>query len=396
MAPERLVLRTRLSEAFGIEYPVLQSGMGTVAGPDLAAAVSEAGGLGILAASNLPADEIRGDIREIRRRTDRPFGVNLLIPAEARPPAAAGDISEETVRAVQAALDPMRTALDLPPASTRPTPPRDLIPDALRVILEERVAVLSVGLGNPGADLVTECHRRGIKVIAMVTTVEDARAVEAAGVDAVVAQGGEAGGHRSHFAKPRSSELGAVGTLTLVPQVVDAVRVPAIAAGGIADGRGVVAALALGASGVMIGTRFAATRESMAPEMYKKAMVESAGDATTITDAFSGRFARVLRNEFTQRYAASRAPVLPYLWQGSAAGDIHQEAAAQGVRDYFPLWAGQSVGLVHNLPDAAEVLETIVGEARRLLVELPRSVALGDVRRATGLGRGVPPGLPGS
>jgi len=347
-----------------------------IAGPELVAEVSGAGGLGIIAGLMLTADQLRKAVREVRAKTNKPFGVNLFMPDDLRPPAPAAEISDLTVQAVQAALNPIRKELGLP-ATARPSPPPDLIPEALDVILDERVPVFSVALGNPGSEMVAECHRREIKVIAMVTSVEDARAVEATGLDAVVVQGGEAGGHRSHFEKPRSPEVGVVGTLTLIPQVVDAVRIPVIAAGGIADGRGLVAALALGAGGVMMGTRFVATRESMAPEIYKKALLESSGDATTITDAFTGRYARALRNEFTDRYSRSGAPVLPFLWQYIAAGDIYREAAASGNPDYSPMMAGQSVGLVHNLPGAAEVLEVTIREARALMLEqFPRTVTL--------------------
>jgi nitronate monooxygenase len=377
MTSPRPVLRTRLCDLLGIDYPILQSGMGGVAGPDLAAEVSRAGGLGIVAALRLTADQVRQAISDIRKRTDRPFGVNLLIPPEMRPPVPAERIADEAVQAVQAALNPIRKDLGLAAGSARPASPPDLIPEAFQVILDERVPVFSVGLGNPGPEMVAECHRRGIKVIAMVTTVEDARAVEAAGLDAVVVQGGEAGGHRSTFEKPPSPEIGAVGAIALIPEVVDAVRIPVIAAGGIADGRGLVAALALGASGILMGTRFIATRESLAIETYKKSLLEKSADATTLTDAFSGRYARLLRNEFSRRYAKSGAPVLPFLWQVSAAKDIYDRAAAEGNPDYFPMYAGQSVGLIHNLPGAAEVVESVVREARQLLLEqLPRTVKL--------------------
>lgn len=377
MRSPRPVFRTKLCDLLGIEYPILQSGMGGVAGPDLAAAVSNAGGLGIFAALMLTADQIRKAIREIRAKTNRPFGVNLWIPPDLRPPVPSSRIPDQTVQAVQTALNPMRTALGLPATAARPSPPPDLIPAAFQVILGEHVPVFSVALGNPGPEMVAECHRRRIKVIAMVTTVKDARAVEATGLDAVVVQGGEAGGHRSHFDKPHSPEIGTIGSLTLIPEVVDAVQIPVIAAGGIADGRGLVAALALGASGVLMGTRFVATRESMALEMYKKALLERSGDATTITDAFSGRYARALRNEFSDRYAESGAPVLPTLWQMNAASDIYKEAAAQANPDYFPMPAGQTVGLIHNLPDAAEVVEMTIREARRLLLErIPQAVRL--------------------
>jgi len=160
-----------------------------------------------------------------------------------------------------------------------------------------------------------------MKVIAMVTTATDAQAVEAAGVNAVVAQGADAGGHRAHFVKPASPESGAIGTLALIPQVVDAVRIPGIGAGGIADGRGLVAALALGARGVLMGTRFLATRESMAFATFKKALLEESGDATIVTDVFTGRYARVLRNTFAENNARSGAPVLPFPWHYLAAAD---------------------------------------------------------------------------
>jgi nitronate monooxygenase len=377
MSPTRPVLRTKLCELLGIEYPILQSGMRDVAGPDLVAAVSNAGGLGILAGLLLTADQLRQAIAAIRARTTHRFGVNLLLPADLRPPVPAAQIPETSVHAMQAALDPMRMDLGLSPVSTWPPTPPDLVPEALQTILDERVPVFSVGLGNPGAELVAECHQRGIRVLAMVTTVEEAQAVEAAGVDAVVAQGSEAGGHRAHFEKPRSADAGAIGTLALVPQVVDAVRIPVVAAGGIADGRGVAAALALGASGVLMGTRFVATHESMAPEAYKKALMESSADATAVTDIFSGRYARALKNGFMQRYASAAAPVLPFPWPYFAAADIYRAAAAQGNREYLPMWAGQSVGLVQNLPGVVEVVERLVEKTRAVLMQrLPAAARL--------------------
>jgi nitronate monooxygenase len=377
MSASRPVFRTRLCDVLGIDYPILQSGMGGVAGPALAAEVSNAGGLGMLAAALLPADQLRQGIGESRAKTDRPFGVHRLLSHDLRPPAPATAIPEATVQAVQAALNPMRTALGLPAPGARPAPPPDLVPEHLQVVLEERVPVFSIGLGNPGPDLVTACHRHGMRVIAMVTTVEDARAVEVAGVDAVVAQGSEAGGHRSQFEKPAAAERGTIGTMALVPAVVEAVRLPVIAAGGLADGRGLVAALALGASGILMGTRFVATRESLAPEMYKKALLERSEDDTTLTDAFSGRAARALRNAFSDAYAQAGAPVLPFFWQLLAASDIYQAAAGQGNPEYFPLWAGQSVGSLHDLPSAAEVVERTIREARALLLErMPQAVQL--------------------
>jgi nitronate monooxygenase len=351
--------------------------MGGVAGPDLVATVCNAGGLGILAGFLLPAAQLREAIRAIRQQTDKSFGVNLLLPPEVRPPMRAADLSEPVVASVQATLNPFRTNLGLSPRAERPAQLPDLIPESFQVIVDERVPVFSVGLGNPGTEMVEACHRYGIKVIAMVTTVEDARSVEATGLDAVVAQGAEAGGHRSHFSKPAAAEIGTIGTMALVPEVVDAVRLPVIAAGGMADGRGLVGALALGASGILMGTRFVATRESMAPEPHKKALLERSANATTLTDVLSGRFARALRNAFTDTYAGTGAPVLPFPWHYVTAGDIYREAAGQGNADYLPLWGGQSMGMIHDLPGAAEVIETIIREARAVLLErFPQTLQL--------------------
>jgi nitronate monooxygenase len=365
-------LRTALCDLLGIEYPIVQSGMGGVAGPDLVAEVCGAGGLGIIAGLNLTADKVREAIRAVRAATDRPFGVNLFMPDQLRPPVDPATIPADTVRAVQGTLNGFRARLGLPPATAQPPAVPDLIPSALEVILEERPAVFSIGLGNPEPRLVSRCHELGIKVMAMVTTVADARTVEGAGVDVIVAQGAEAGGHRSTWVKAASVESVAIGTLTLVPQIVDAVRVPVIAAGGIADGRGLVAALALGAAGALLGTRFVATREAAAAEFHKKVLLEAESEGTTLTDSITGLWARYVRNTYTTEYDASSTPVFPALLQSRAAQDIFGHAARLADPAWFPMPTGQSVGLVHDLPGAAEVVERIAREARAVLDGLGR------------------------
>ena len=370
----RDVLRTPLCDLLGIEYPILQSGMGNVAGPDLVAEVCRAGGLGILAGLGVPADELRSRIRQVRALTDRPFGVNLWLHTELRPPADPATISDDRLAAVHAVLNRFRARLGLPASSARPGAVPDLIPAQIEVILDERPAVFSVGLGNPGPELASRCRERGIKVVAMISTVEDGRAVAAAGADVIVAQGSEAGGHRSTWVKRPTPDAASVGSMSLVPQVVDAVTVPVVAAGGIADGRGLVAALALGATGILLGTRFVATRESMAPEFWKKSLLERDGDDTTMTDAISGLWLRTLRNTYVEEYRASGAPVLPPLLQTRAAGDVLEEARRRADAEYFPMLSGQGVGLIRNLPGAGEVVETIVREARVVLAGLPRRV----------------------
>ncbi len=176
--------------------------------------------------------------------------------------------------------------------------------------------------------------------------------------------------------KPPSSQEANIGLVAFVPQVVDAVDVPVIASGGIADGRGLVAALALGAAGILIGTRFVATRESSAQEFYKQALLDRDGGATTVTDAFTGLYARTLRNTFADEYAVSGAPVFPALVQASAAQDIYAASAARGSGEYFPMMSGQSLGLIRDLPGAGEVVHAIVREAHAVLEALPQRVRL--------------------
>ena len=370
--------RTSQCDVLGIEYPILQSGMGGVAGSALAAAVSRAGGLGIIGATQTPPDDVRKAIREVRAQTDRPFGVNLLLHTDVYPPADVSRIPEGVVHAVQTALNRFRERLGLAPSLAPPETLPDYATPAIEVILEERVPVFSVGLGNPPAALVQRFHAQKAKVIAMVATVDDARQVAASGVDALVVQGHEAGGHRSTWVKRPTREHADIGTMALVPQVARAVKVPLIAAGGIGSGGAVVAALALGAQGVLMGTRFAATRESTAADFYKQALVDRDGDSTTITDAFTGVYARVLRNTYTEEYAASGAPVLPVAYvQSRMARDIFAAARERKEPAYFPMWAGQGVGLIDDLPAAADVVRAVVEEARAMMASLPTQVRLG-------------------
>jgi nitronate monooxygenase len=369
-----MIFRTALCDLIGIDYPIVQSGMGAIAGPELVAEVCRAGGLGILAGLNVAPDRLRVMIRRVRELTDRPFGVNLWLHRALRPPIDPDAIGDETLRGAQGMLNQFRQRLGIPATTARPGRAPDVVNAAVEVVLDERPAVFSAALGWLEPALVEKCRRRGIKVLAMVSNVEDARAAAADGADVIVAQGGEAGGHRSIDGKPASSESTTIGTMALLPQVVDAVNVPVVAAGGVADGRGLVAALALGASGVLLGTRFVATRESMAPELYKKRLLESESGATTLTDTLSGLWARALANRFTREYAESGAPVLPPLVQRAAADDVFVAALKQGDADYYPMMAGQSVGLIRDLPGAGEVVTTVIREARAVLGALPQRI----------------------
>jgi nitronate monooxygenase len=369
-----MTFRTELCDVLGIEYPILQSGMGGVAGPELAAEVSRAGGLGIVAGLNVPPDDLRRMIRRVRELTDRPFGVNLWLHLCLRTPLDPATIPEETVGTVQGFLNGFRQRLGIPTTVAPPRAVPNVLEAGFRVLLEERVPVWSIIHADFDAAMVRECHARGTKVISMVSTVADARTVAAAGVDAIVAQGGEAGGHRALGANAAAGEPASVATIALVPQIVDAVRVPVVAAGGLADGRGLVAALALGASGILLGTRFVATRESAAPDFYKKSLLERESETTTLTNTFTGLHARMLANTFTREYAVAGVPVLPPLVHRSATLDISTAATQQNDGEYVPMFAGHSVGLIHDLPGAGDIVHAIIREARAVLNGLPARV----------------------
>ena len=329
-------LRTSLCELLGIEYPIVQAGMGYVARADLCAAVSAAGGLGMIGAASLTPSELQEEIRRVRDRTDRPFGVDILFATVGRP--GASDATNRFTQEVRAQID---------------------------VALHERVPVLASGLGDPGP-VVAEAHALGIKVLALVGNTSNARRVAASGVDAVVAQGYDAGGH-----------TGRVGTLALVPAIVDAVGVPVLAAGGIADGRGLVAALALGARGVWMGTRFVASRESFCHDNYKRRIVDIDEEGTTVTRCFSGKPCRVIRNQTTAAWEEPelQARIKPFPLQFGVIGewlgeDPYIAGRRQGHTDIGALAAGQSSGSIDEIRPAAQIVRDVVAEAEQVLGRL--------------------------
>jgi nitronate monooxygenase len=329
--------------------------------------VSRAGGRGILAGLVLEPDELRRQIARVRELTHRPFGVNLWLHEALEAPPDPAAVPQDVVDAAQDVLNRFRMELGLPATKQRPPRLPDRLAAQFAVVIEERVPVFSAGLGDPGPERVARCREHGIRVMAMACTVGDAKAMEASGVDVIVAQGAEAGGHRSTPVKAPSPQAAAVGTMVLVPEVVDAVRVPVVAAGGVADGRGIVAALALGARGVLLGTRFVATKESIAAQVFKQRILNGTADLTRITDVFTGLYARGIVNSFVSEYEASRAPLMGPLLQRAAARDVYTAATKRGDAEHFPMLAGQSMGLIHDLPSAGDVVRSLVDEATRVL-----------------------------
>ena len=304
-------MKNRLTELLGIEYPVIQGGMSWVAEQNLASAVSQAGGLGIIAAGNAPSEWVREQIREVKRKTDKPFGLNIML---------------------------MNPNAD----------------EIAKIVVEESVPIVTTGAGNP-AKYMDMWKAVGVKVIPVVASVALAKRMERSGADAVIAEGTEAGGH-----------IGETTTMVLVPQIADAVNIPVIAAGGIADGRGLAAAFMLGASGVQMGTHFVVAKESIVHQNYKNAIIKASDIDTKVTGRTTGHPVRCLRNQMTREYLkkeeeGATLEELEYLTLGGL-----KKAVVDGDTTNGSLMAGQSAGLVKAEYTCKELIEKIVGEAETL------------------------------
>jgi nitronate monooxygenase len=351
------VLRTKFTDILDIRYPIIQAPMaGGVTTPELVASVSTTGGLGMLGAGYMTPDQILSAIEHIRTLTDRPFGVNLFIPE-------AYEVNTSDVHAINAALDTFRHNLGIPlsPAVTKFAESFD---EQLEAVLSARVPVFSFTFGIPDSVVMSKLRAAGIYIMGTATTVNEAVQLQKAGVDAIVAQGSEAGGHRGTFAHTAESAL--IGTMALIPQVVDHVSVPVIAAGGIMDGRGLAASLMLGAAGVQMGTAFLASQESGAHPRYKEALEYATEEQTSITTAYSGKAARGIETSFMQQMSMYDRNVPPYPVQNALTRDIRQAAAKQNNTDFMSLWAGQGLRLV-RAQSAASVVEATAREAEDMI-----------------------------
>lgn len=303
---------SRVSAMLGLKYPIFQGGMAWISDYSLAAAVSNGGGLGIIAAGNAPADWVADQIRRARELTDRPFGVNIML------------------------LSPHAEAV-------------------VDVVCRERVSLVTTGAGNPGKYM-TRFKEAGVKVVPVIPSVALARRVEQAGADAVIAEGGESGGH-----------VGELTTMALVPQVVDAVSIPVIAAGGIGDGRGIAAAFCLGAEGVQMGTRFLTAHECAVHSAYKQKVIGAKDTDTVVTGRSTGHPVRVLKNKLARQFMqleseGAALEIMEALGSGKLA-----LAAKEGDVDQGSVMAGQIAGLMKQEQPAAEILQQVWDEARTVL-----------------------------
>lgn len=312
-------METRVTELLGIEYPIIQGGMAWVAEHRLASAVSEAGGLGLIGAANAPAEVVRDEIRKVKEVTDKPFGVNVML------------------------LSPHAD-------------------EVAKVIVEEGVKVVTTGAGNPGKYLAM-WKEAGVKVIPVVASVAMAKMLQRSGVDAVIAEGCESGGH-----------IGELTTMTLVPQIVDAVSIPVIAAGGIGDGRGMAAAFMLGAEAVQIGTRFVVSNESIVHENYKDRLIKAKDIDSVVTGRSTGHPIRTLRNQMTKEYLKKEA-------EGASFEELElmtlgglRNAVIDGDIVKGSVMAGQIAGLICKKQSCKEIIEELTAETEASFERFSASV----------------------
>jgi len=370
-------LRTELCDRIGIEYPVVSAGMGPVAGTgapvataELAAAVSEAGGLGVIGGVAYPPDVLRAEIRKVRSLTDKPFGVDLLLSSNFLVPRGKRrserrelpKLPQESVDAVKALAEELGVELqEAPPASEEL--PGSWVPEGkswagaqMEVVLEEEVPVFASGLGSP-APFADALKANGSVILSLVGNVRAAQQVAQGGADFVVAQGTEAGGH-----------TGKIGTLALLPQVMDAVApLPVLAAGGIADGRALAGVLAMGAAGAWCGTVFLVSDEANQPELQKQRILDAAAEDTIVTRLYSGKTMRNISNPLIEAWEMRGLRALPMGIQALLIRDLMYSLHKAGRDDLLMNAAGQTSGMLKKRRPAAEILHEMVGEAAEIL-----------------------------
>jgi nitronate monooxygenase len=347
--------RTRVSSSLGIEYPIIQGPLGGLSTQRLTATVSNFGGLGSFGAHALSPSAIRNVIGEIRELTTKPFAMNLWVSMEDE--GARTSDKEAFSRSLAPLAEHIRALGGSLPDYKPYAPVR--FEDQARVLLDAKVPVFSFICGIPPREILDECRSQGILTIGTATTPDEATVLEQTGVDVIVASGFEAGGHRGSFLLPAEQSL--TGTFSLVPQIADAVSVPVVAAGGIADARGVVAAFALGAEGVQMGTAFLASEESGASPHHRNAILSGKASRTGLTRGFTGRLARGIHNQLLEELNRPGVEILPYPLQRFLVRNLTALAEKAVNPELLQLWAGQSASLSRE-GDAKALLQALVSE----------------------------------
>ncbi|MBS4191852.1 nitronate monooxygenase [Bacillus sp. FJAT-49705] len=349
--------QNEVTEMLGISYPFFQAPMaGGITTPELISESSNCGGLGNLGAGYMKPEEIKKAINEIRRLTDRPFGVNLFVPN------VKGIYADEDLAAMTKKLSVYGKELGV--EETLIAQEKDykaLYEGQVEEVLRAKVPVCSFTFGIPDKEVMKELRKRGCVIIGTATNVKEALELEESGVNMIVAQGSEAGGHRGTF---HQEESGLIGSMALIPQVADAVSKPVIAAGGIMDSRGIAASMILGAKGVQLGTAFLTCRESGVAFVYKQKLLNSTEEQTTFTKAFSGKLARGINNRFIKEMR--NQTVMPFPLQNDMTGPIRKHAAKLEEADFMSLWAGQGVRMAKERT-VKELMNELTEETEMIL-----------------------------
>jgi nitronate monooxygenase len=351
----------RLLDLFGIEHPIIQAPMAGVVSPQMAIAAAEAGALGAIPAAMLTPETLRTELQVVKQGTGRPISVNFFVHDEPSPDAA-------REAGWRRQLEAYYSELGLAADAGKNAPTRAPFTAAMcDVVLEFKPKLVSFHFGLPDAALLKRVKDAGLLVTSSATSAEEARWLEDHGCDVVIAQGNEAGGHRGMFLNDDIARQ--AGTMALVPQVVDAVKVPVIAAGGIGDGRGIVAALALGAAGVQVGTAFLLTPEAKTSALHRTALKQAHDNSTTLTNVFTGRPARGIVN----RYVREVGPMSPHAPQfplaAGASQPMRTAGEAKGSSDFTPLWSGQAPTFAREMP-TADLIATLVTETEAVMKRL--------------------------
>lgn len=348
----------RVEALLGTDHGIIQAPMaGGITTASLVSEVSNAGGFGMIAAGSLTGDALRNLIQETKALTDRNFGVNMFIPREFEVPS-------QSIGLALRALRPAYEAFDLEQPEIAPPSPeeiREKFKSHIDVIIEERVPVVSFIFGVPEDDQIERLKSEGIVMLATATTAEEAADIEAAGLDAVIVQGSEAGGHRGAFRNPSEDSL--IGLMSLIPETCARVDIPVIAAGGIMDGRNIAAAGVLGAEGVQMGTAFLAVRESGAHPLHKRILTESTDVPAVLSTLFTGRQARVVKNRFISDFEGLEGEMVDYPVQRSLTQPFQNASKDSGVPDYAMLLAGQGKQFARDI-SARSLMEALVSEAK--------------------------------
>ncbi len=348
---------TTVTELLRITLPIIQAPMaGGATTPELVASVSNAGGLGSLGAGYMTPDEIRSIIKKIRQLANKPFAVNLFIPEKH---FATDEKIEQARKAVQSSCHELNFNVN----SVKP-PYAPSFENQMNVILEEKVPVFSFTFGALSKDWIELFKKNGIILIGTATTLEEAELLEKYNIDLIVAQGSEAGGHRGTFIGKAEDAL--ISTASLVSKLVERIKIPIIASGGIMDGKKIAASLTLGASAVQMGTAFLCCNESGIHPLYKNALLNNPGDNTTLTRAFSGKLARGVTNTFITRMKAYENDILDYPIQNTLTHAMRKEASRQNRIDFMSMWAGQAANLCKALP-AAQLIQELNNQVLAIL-----------------------------